>query len=377
MSLAIDRNQPDLVRALIPMVSRQFLENLYYEKFIKQLPSERVRYGVISRIKPFPMQISAKFYPNSVVGCLTIYNLFATELGTEVFTPQNTDQIYFDLEDRNWEAVDRKFSELFLSVQYQFILSMIYSQDDQAWLVAQKYIPDFDELNMELFLRAALECGNKNQVDWLLQYLPYIKTGKLYAKIFATGIYFGAYNRAENISYIAESTDYSFICDAYCGANLELIQQFESYGYKLRRFDPDTFISTGYRYGLSNPISVYNLAVQLSTSSTYLYDIPGNIDITSLSVQNPKTYIRFRQIINHLLPEAEGTIGVNYEPGVYYEFPFIGRGDIGNVDALNWLLSEYKDLPELSHVIEGKLENFPPWYPLTRKILESYLEISQ
>lgn len=367
LSLAFDRNQPDLVRALIPMVNQDFLEYLYKEKITAGfIPNNFTIYG------PYlPPPVGA------LIGHLTIYNLLASAVEGKVF--DNLPQFYYDLEDKNWIALDQEFFNIEGFFRVQVILAMIYSQDDQAWSVAQKYISLYEENIKVFFLRAALECGNKSQVDWILQYLPEVKTNprKFSSIIYNVPQYFGAYDRFSNFQSEFENIKYNFILDAYCGANLELIQQFDSYGYNLDiiynvGYYINRVVAIGYGYGLSNPVAVYDLARQLIEKGIFLRFIPGDIDINALVIQPPKTLDQFKQVLENLLP-GNMTKHVSWD---YFKVNIKKRGDDGNVDALNWVLGQYYNIPGASGVIQDHLGNVSSSYPLTRKILEAYLKIA-
>ena len=375
LNLAFDRNQPDLFQVLLPTLSKQFLEEFYGEKIATGfIPNDYTTYGR----NPIPPK-------ESLIGHSTIYNLLALAVGGKVF--KNLPKFYYDLEARDWDSIDQEFSTIDDEFdQVQVILNMIYSQDNQAWVIAQKYIPNYNDDLQQFFLRAALECGNKPQVDWILQYLPNVKTqpNQFYSDKFKVGQYFGAYDRVGNFQFGYRNIRYSFILDAYCGANMELIQQFESYGYTIdinklqNRVNPA--VITGYKYGLSNPLAVYDLISQLAGKGVYLSPGFGDIDIDNLLLQNPRTLDQFRNILTNLIPNIGGTLGSDYGPeGNYYsQISYVwDRGNIGNVDSLNWILGQYYNIPGAAEVIREKLVGFSPWYPLSKIILESYLKISK
>ena len=165
LSIAFDRNLPELVQELIPKVSMEFLKHLYFEKITRGFfPSQ---FSATSLYQTPPKQ--------ALIGHLTIYSLLAKGIGKDVFVRQSLPQIYFDLEAKNWEAVGKQISNVKDFSKCQFILALIYSQNDQAWSIAQSYIPLNGPVVKGFYLRAALQCGNKNQVDWILQYLPKLK----------------------------------------------------------------------------------------------------------------------------------------------------------------------------------------------------------
>ena len=157
---------------------------------------------------------------------------------------------------------------------------------------------------------------------------------------------------------------YDYIFDAYCGANMELINQFKSYGYST-----DTFryqqqilnaIFTGYRYGLSTPIDVYNLVKELGYDCERLL---LKIDTTNLRIDNVENLNEF-ELFDSLVFVTEPRLSS------------MSNHDPWDVGSLEWLLSKYVDTPGVHDKIRNKLICFPDWYPLTRKILEDYLKLT-
>lgn len=292
LALAIDDNNLNLIKQLLPLIPKKVVKQIYHQKLVKGTNKEVVN------VKKYP-PVSIELIPTnwqSIIGYFDSFILLINHL----YRLNSSIKDFFDvpeefvlIERKEWGRLETKMVNSFryLESNYRVIINLIHSQDPQAFSVAQIYILGLNPKHKEVCLRVALERGNKYQVGWILQFLPEVISGHGSKENYTNSI-LSSYNN----NYFYETVEYNLLFDAYCGANLELIEQFESYGYQLNLKDTRILsfvcsaIQTGYQKKLSNPIDVYNLLKSRPKLRESVHFI-NDIDILGLQKQTIPKFI--------------------------------------------------------------------------------------
>ena len=338
--MAVRRNQVGLVRKLIPLVEKRVLKKIVNNLLQHQL-------GIINppvfgnwSIHMRHLQ-SLNLIINAIRGVdLDIYEIYP-----------DLPKIFIQIENEDWDIMGslNKLRPVYLPY---VILNLIYTQKAEAFAIVRKFLPIATPDNYQMYLRAALNCGNESQVDEILQYIPEITSGHPvhFLEIGMLTNLIGAYDRNLNLS----GPSHGYILDAYCGANLNLIKRFESYGYHLDLSDKTNLskvrvaIGGGITEGLSNPVLLHQLI------SERLKTTHGRIDVDFT-----------KMLINNV---GEDTMEVILDWFVTGSIEYRG-----NLNCLEDILSRFHETKGSKKVIEEAIYKVcPRTYPLTIKILKTY-----
>lgn len=236
------------------------------------------------------------------------------------------------------------------------LLMLIYSKKHQALKIVESELSSIPEIYLEICFRASLNSNNHYITDLLLQLAP-----GLLSSIDSPCIDLRYYGKYDLVCVMAQN---SLVVDTCISGNLQLIQKI------LKDKVPDfskmaIYLSYGYKLTLANPVSVYNIFEELQEEK--FVDPPPDIDIWQLILDDPKIKWdkseaeRLKYFLELLFGKIKEQLAIYSDPG--------------NVDLLNFILNKFILFPGVKKVMEEF--TIPEYYPLSRKILQSYLTIAK
>ena len=153
------------------------------------------------------------------------------------------------IDSDQWEGMDKYLiserSETFLLR----LFSLVHCKKVGAFEILKLYYPKLDGKLKESLIRAMIQNGREEEVNWMSKFLP---------EFFLPNRNFCPSNAAgDRIWWICDN--YNPLIDAYFGGNLNLVQRFKDLGYDSNLVDKPGLIIRGYKQRCSNPIDVYYL----------------------------------------------------------------------------------------------------------------------
>ena len=235
---------------------------------------------------------------------------------------------------------------------------LIYTQTLTGFSLVRRFNGKTSQYYRINILRATAQCGNEEQFKYLVSIIEdfqqivgnykqkldnYIPIGHLYFGIFDLEFQTSVYD-----------PHYSFLYDAYAGANQNIIKYFRDLELVLPDETHDAYFSLfqGRSLNLSNPVSFYNIISQINVDEE-----PGFPTLVSSGIDAAQLMIeRFPSFLN---------------PNILY---IVG----GNSDLLNFLLQKVMNMEDfqevLIHLLEAKEEEPDYLGPVGIQIARSYLK---
>lgn len=346
-------NQVDLMNQLLPYVDQGELKRAY---------------KVIDPRGPSYSYRSSDWWDviGNVSSYLIIYNALTKKSNRPVTSIQelyrNFQQVMLDIELDNWAQVDSYLAAG--KISERAIYYMMYRQQPEAFALIQKYIDKISNPQRMILLRIALQCGNENQFEWLLERTTIdLATNQPIISTFNSIPFY----KRQTPSY----AEYNLSLDAYVGANSTLIERVENFGDVDATYNVQAVIR-GYQQRLSNSISVYYLISNSAFSFEYFTDFLGlDVDIANLLLNSEDKEIGYDISKSDLLFTISALMGERNPE--WYQL-----NESGNVDLLNCLLKAFAKKGGLvKNKSRRKLQNIADTtagrYFLMDRVLESYL----
>lgn len=255
ISLAVIRDQIDLVRELLPLTKKS--PNIYLNETVDL-------YGYYWNLYPILTLTGGRY--------LRKYN---TALAL--------------IKEKNW---DQLISILTDGTRVKVCVYLVYIQEGINEVV-KKLVDNFTEIEKSVITRAAVQIGNFDQFIYFWD-----KVSQTTKDNFLSGN--GEYASSSNPNHVGslhtdmhayEDIQYSLLLDAYAGANLTIIAEVSSYNYKLPEGDflgayklALNFMTAAREQNLSNPVAVYQVIDMLTLTKRFEYSaaVPLGIEVVQL-----------------------------------------------------------------------------------------------
>ena len=265
--------------------------------------------------------------------------------------------ILIDAYYRRWDIVTNYLTnELDPANVGRVLTYLIYTQSSTGFSLVRRFIAKTDQYQRIRILRAAIQCGNEEQFRYLISVIEnfqrivgnynqppihYGPIGHLYFQIYNLGV-----QRSDYKPY------YSFLYDAYAGANQNIINYFRDLGvvFPNEAEDSNSCLFQGRNLNLSNPISFYNIISQIDIDPE-----AGFVNLVSTGVDAAQLLIeRFPNLLD-------------------FDVLYVAGGDS---DLLNFLLQKVMNMEGFQQALVKLLESEEAEYfgPIGNEIVRSYLK---